>query len=735
MPASLPLRRALLVGCALFSLPASALAQEAVVLDTVTVEGSGGGAGTGTAEAKGPVNGYVAKATTTGSKSATPLAEVPQSVSVIGQEELSDRGVQKVDEALRYSAGIFSQPFGEDTDTDWVYIRGFDATQTGIFLDGLQLYQFGFGGFIIDPFLLERVEVLRGPASVLYGGSNDGGIVNSISKRANGDTIRYVEGAITQSPNGYGAFDLADRITPDGVWSFRLLGKLKGGETETDYADNFRGLIAPNITYQPDEATRLNLYATFQADEQRHTGGFLPYAGSVVDAPFGRIPRDLFYSEPDVDQFQAKQATVGYEFEHELNESVTLRSNSRYADVHRNERSAYPFGYTNPGGFGYALEPTSVDSLLTRLAFAHDTQVGTFTTDNQAEFKFETGPVVHTLLTGLDYKYYNFDQVAATGFGAAALSPIRPNYTNNIGTLNAPYADEELEMNQVGVYAQDQMKFGGGWIATLNGRYDEVWIDRDDRRALDAFLMQQQDYSSRKGSLSGRAGLGYEFENGLVPYLSVSHSFNPQIGTDSAGNPVEPLESDQYEVGLKYAPTFLDATFTASLFDLTRNNVLQTIQGTNISRSIGKVNSRGVELEANVNLDESWRVKGAFTAFDLEIEENGDPALVGKRPYTVPDVLASLWLDYTVRGGDLDGLSLGGGLRYIGSSFADNENTLKVPSATVFDAAIRYDREDWGVSLNVNNVFDKDYVAGCQGAYTCNYAEDRSGLLKAHLNF
>lgn len=716
MRSPLPLRSALLLSCALLHLPASALAQDTVVLDTVT-------AGTG------PVNGYVAGETRTGAKSDTPLVEVPQSVSVIGQEELADRGVQKVDEALRYTAGVFSQPFGEDTDTDWIYIRGFNATQSGAYLDGLNLYSYAFGGFIIDPFLLERIEVLRGPASVLYGGSNPGGIVNSISKRATGDRIRYIEAGIDDDPNGYVAFDLADSLSQDGAWSYRLLGKVKGGETDTDYAQNARGLIAPNLTYAPDADTRLNLYLNYQYDDQDHVNGFLPYVGSVVDAPFGRISRSLYYSEPELDLFRNRQVLLGYEFEHRTADGVTLTSNTRYGNSQREEFGPYFFGYFDPAsGFGGFEQPAAPGFLLNRLNFAHDTEVDTFTTDNRASFEFDTGPIRHTLLTGVDYRYFRIDQVQASG-SANPLSPTNPVYLNSLPPLFAPYLDEIIDLNQLGIYAQDQAKFGDGFILTVNGRYDGVWIDRDDRSTFNS------DYDNRDGSFSGRAGLAYEFENGVVPYVSVSRFFNPQIGTDANGNGVVPEEGEQYEIGVKYAPTFFDGVFTASLFDLTRRNTLQSIAPTFTPRTVGEINSRGVELEAKVNLDESWRVTGAFTAFDLTIEDDADRTVIGNRPFLVPEVTASLWLDYTVKGGNLDGLSLGGGVRYQGDSYADNANTLKVPDATLLDVAVRYDRENWGLSLNVNNVFDKRYVSGCQGVSTCGYGEGRSGLLKAHVNF
>ncbi|MEF2070119.1 TonB-dependent siderophore receptor [Consotaella aegiceratis] len=708
--------RILLSSAGFLGLAAPVFAQDVIQLDRVVVEGdveTKGGVADPTA-----VDGYVAEDATAGSKIATPINEIPQAVSVIGREELDDRGVEKVDEALRYTAGVFAQPFGYDSDTDWIYIRGFDATQSGAYLDGLQLYQYAFAGIIVDPFLVDRIEVLRGPASVLYGGSNAGGLVNSVSKRANGERIRYVETGITDDPNGYVALDLGDRFSEDSPWSWRVVGRVKGGDTQTEYADNLRGVVAPSLLFEPDADTHLELYGSYEYDDQRHVGGFLPYVGSVVAAPYGYVPRDLYYSEPDLDKFEQKQASLGYDFQHSLNDTVTLRSNTRWIHVEREEYGPYTYDYD------------TTDDTLYRLNFQHDTSADLIETDNQAVLNFDTGAISHELLAGTDYKFYHFDQVAATG-AISELDPINPVYTNTEGAWYDPYADETIDMNQLGVYAQDQMKFGGGWIVTLNGRYDEVWIDRDDRTATD------DDYDGNYGAFSGRAGLAYEFANGFTPYASVSRFFNPQIGTDASGEPVEPLEGEQYEVGFKYSPTFLNATFTASLFDLTRRNNLQSVwDGSGYTYStIGEIRSRGIELEANANVTESLKLTAAFTTYDLEITDDIDESIIGNQPYLIPETLASVWADYTIHGGVADGLGFGGGIRYQGESYADNENTLKVPDATVFDAAIHYDRDNWGVSLNVKNVFDKKYVSGCQGAYSCNYGEGRTGLLKAHFSF
>jgi iron complex outermembrane recepter protein len=686
-----------------------------IALETVTVEGQGG-------SATGPVNGYVPNRTATGSKTDTPIEEIPQSVSVIGREAIEDRQAQKVDEALRYTAGVFAQPYGEDSDTDWFFIRGFDAGQTGVFLNNLPLYQYGFGGFYIDPFVLERIEVLKGPAASLYGGSAIGGIVNLVSKRPTTEPLRYVETGINSWGNGYAAFDFGGALDKDKIWSYRLTGKVSGGGWETREAEDFRGVIAPALTFRPNAGTELTVLGSYQNMDLTHTGGFLPYVGTVVPAPYGRISRRFYYSEPDIDLYRREQAMIGYEFEHAVNDVWTLRQNFHYAHTDSKERGPYPYGYLDPAtGFPVAA-PVAPDFLLYRIGFNHHTVVNTLSIDNQAEVKFGTRPLDHTLLLGLDYKYYNIDHIQASG-GGTPISPVNPIYGVPQGPT-VPYLDQDLTMNQIGFYAQDQIRFGG-WVATLNGRYDHVSTKSTDK-------VGAANFSDEAGEFSGRLGLGYEFANGMTPYVAVSRSFNPVIGSDFFGQGFEPETGQQYEVGVKYKPTLFDGLITASLFDLTRQNVLTSDpQHLFFEAQLGEVRSRGFEFEAQANITEGLKAVAAFTAYDIEITEDPNAALIGNRPNVVPEILASGWLDYTIQDGAFKGLGFGAGVRYVGFSYVDNENTLKVPAATVFDAAIRYTRDNFTVALNVINLLDNEYVSSCDTQYTCNYGAGRVATLKA----
>ncbi|MRG57688.1 TonB-dependent siderophore receptor [Phyllobacterium sp. SYP-B3895] len=666
--------------------------------------------------ATGPVQGFVPKRTTTGSKTNTPIEAIPQAVSVVGREQMDDQGATKIDEALRFTSGVLTQPFGSDSDTNWFYIRGFDATQKGTFLDGLQNFGYGFGGFFIDSWGIERVEVLKGPASVLYGGSNPGGIVNFISKRPTGERLRYVETGIDSFGTGYLGFDIGDKASD--VVDYRINGKIQGGDGYTDLSQEFLGVISPSLTWKPDESTKFTVLANYTHLDETHGGGsFLPYYGTVLDAPFGKIKRDANFTEPGVDDYNREQAAIGYELEHTFDNDWTVRQNLRYGYGDVREHSLYPFGYVP-----FSEQPVGDNYDLSRINFLHDTTVNTFIVDNQLEGTVNTGPIEHTLLFGAEYKYFNIDQIQATG-GATPISAVDPVYGAPLGPMFTPYIDQVLKRNQIGIYAQDQLRFGDGWLVTLNGRYDYVKTEATGTPS----------YDGNDGSTSGRAGIAYEFENGLSPYASVSTFFSPEIGVDANLDFLKPETGRQYEVGVKYRPTMFDGLITAALFDLTKENVLT---GPFLAQyQVGEVNSRGFEIEAQANITEAWRLTAAFTALDMEVKDDADAALIGKRPYLIPEIQGSLFAQYTFQTGVLEGVAVGGGVRYVGSSYADAMNTLKVPDATLVDLKVGYKKDNWGVDLNVTNLFDKDYVSGCQGLLVCSYGEGRKALLKAHLTW
>lgn len=664
-------------------------------------------------EANGQGQEAAAVTTSAGSKVAIAVSKIPQSVSVVSRQQLDDLpGTAKLDETLRYSSGVSAGTYGTDADTDWYFIRGFQADQSGMFLDGLPLYQTGFGTFLTDPFLLDRVEVLKGPASVLYGGASVGGIVNMVSKRPTGERLRYTETGINNFGNAYAGFDIGDG-TADGAVSYRFTGKVSGGGWETKDAKDLRGVIAGSVKVDASADTSLTVYGSYQNVDLDHTStGFLPYEGTVVDrAGAGRIGRDLNYGDPGQDVYQRQQAMIGYSLEHDLNGDWTIKQNVRYATMALSEQYLYAGGWAGP-------------TALSRYGFGHDTTVQSLNIDTSVAGRFDTGALSHNFLAGLDYKNYHIDEVLGFSF-APSLDVLSPNYGMAVPSLST-YQNDTIGMQQTGIYAQDQISFGP-LIATLNGRYDRIETQRDNRLASGSVA------NSSDGAFTGRAGLGYEFDNGLTPYISYATSFNPSLVANGSGGLFEPESGRQWEAGVKYAPSAFDGLITASVFDLTRDNVVGTVPGSSpsVSQAIGQINVKGAELEAQARFGDV-KLLGALTYLEAKVVTATGSLPVGNSPVQIPTLTASIWADYTVPDGMLAGVSIGGGVRFLGESWADEANTSKVPATTLFDAGLRYEQDGWGAAFKVSNIFDTSYVASCQSLTSCGYGAGRTATLSIH---
>jgi iron complex outermembrane receptor protein len=668
---------------------------------------------------RGPVNGYVADRSLTGTKTNTPLMETPQSISVVGREQIRDQNPNSVAEALRYAPGVRSETYGADTRNDWFKIRGFDAQDVGLFQDGLQLFGFSFATWKFPPFGIERIDILRGPSAVLYGGSGPGGLVNVISKTPPYEPLNYIEAGVNSYGNRYLSFDFGGPMaTPSGPSNelfYRLLGTVKGGDTQTAFTPDNTYFIAPSVTYKPDADTKLTILASASKDETR-VQGFLPYVGTVVAAPFGRIPTNLFASDPSDDSFTREQEMIGYQFEKNLTDDLTVRQNARFAHDNVEYQTLLGNGYVNG-------DPTT--AALSRFNdFTHDTAYqGNL--DTQFEYRFATGPVQHTALVGVDLKSYQLDDLQAYDFATPSLNLLNPVYGVALGLPGTVSADQTITQKQAGLYAQDQLKLGR-FTLVLSGRND--WVNTFDSNHLAPSASASRDDSR----FSGRAGLIYNTDIGIAPYVSYATSYNPIVGTNANGQLFTPETGVQTEVGVKIEPTGFNGHFGAALFDLKRQNVLTTDPlNPLLSLQTGEVTSRGIELEAVANVTPELKVVGSFTNFHIFVSKDLDPTLIGTVPTNTPSTMASLWGDYTFKTGPLTGFGFGVGIRYNGISYADTANTLVVPEYVVGDAAIHYEVKNWRFALNVTNIADKTYVGSCSSPTACFYGDRRRAIASA----
>lgn len=686
------------------AIPATAQ-QEPVLLDAIVLQNQ--------EDATGPIGDDLNPPTVTGSKIPVATNEVPQALTVLGTDDIRRFNATRASEALRYTAGVTADVFGDDQDYDWLRVRGFQADQTGIFLDNAQNLAFAFGSFYIDPYALERIEVLRGPSSALYGSSNPGGIVNYVSKRPGGRVRELVFG-IDDAVGGSLSFDYGDDLGD--TRSYRLTGRIEGGEKYDEFNHGLRGTLAPSFKFVTDGGTEVTLLANLHSADEQHNGStFLPYFGTdIPTAQFGYIDADANFSDPDWDDYRRRQASVSAIVEHSFDNGFTFTGIGRVGVASVEESYWYLNGYRP--GFPANVTPQDAAGTLNLLAFQHDSLVRTAQTDLRFYGTVETGAVSHDLLVGLDARFYDLDETQATGFASVSgADPTDPGTP----TLFPAYRDGKTTQNQIGLYVQDQLRWGSGWIATFNLRQD--WLDTEQtvRSGFGA------PFDRSDSETSWRTALVYEFGNGLTPYATVSRSFSSGISAPSILiSAPEPETARQYEVGVKWAPEGGNFSLSGAVFQLDRDNVIAGVFPV-AQQQIGEIRSRGVELEGSYRFDNGLTLAGAATWLDVEIKDDPDAGLIGNTPFLDPELQLDLRGDYAFSG-YFDGLNLGAGIRYQGESFADLQNTRKVGDATLLDVYAGYEFSDGlRADFAITNLADERYVTGCQGLNVCSYGSER----------
>lgn len=700
----------------------TAAAQDATVLDAVRV------------------NAYRAANSISGAtKTSTALAETSQSVSVIERAELDARGVQSLNDAMRYVAGVSLESTGIDNRVDDFRIRGFDAGSwaNNVTLDGMRAPQGSqWNRSMFDSWNLERVEVLKGPSAVMYGQVAPGGLVNQVSKTPTPDQEQQLRLGVDANGQYNAAFDVGARSAGHDHL-FRLVGLYRDGDTQIKHTAQEHWFLAPSYTWQIAERTRLTLLGLYQKDDGGSTYQFLPMAGTLVATPHGHMKNTTFIGEPDWNTFDRTTWTAGWLFEHQFNEHLTLTQSARRTHVDSLYRGVVTNGALNADGrtqnrrATYGTGDSDGDTLDTRL-----------------QARFATGAAEHTVLLGWDWQKADWEGLRGAMVNPAPIDIFNPVYQGYVPRVTSEGLSGGVN-RQSGVYLQDQLALGS-WRVTFGGRYD--WT-RDD-----TFSATRNPTTGVTGpvtrsvisseAFTGRAGLLYVFENGITPYVSYAESFQPS-STSALQNfdraTFDPVTGKQWEAGVKYQPSSFDGLLTLSAYDLRQQNIVTqdpdpthdtcgAAGNAQCSVQDGEGRIRGVELEGRVTPLAGFSLIGAATWMDSEMTRSD--LYQGKELVMVPDYSASFWADYTFQGGALAGLSLAAGARYNGSSYGDSANLYRIPSYTLFDAAIRYDLGQIGstrvqLALNASNLADKRYVSTCTGVSSCYYGSGRTVMATA----
>ncbi len=676
---------------------------DSLTLDATNIDASGQESG----DDEG--NGYVARRSSVGTKTHTELVKIPQSVSVVTRDELNDRKSDNLSDALKYTPGFSSQPESFSRAADDYTLRGFNvgAGTGGILRDGMKLQSNPYDGSV-EAYGLERVEVLKGASSVLYGQLSPGGMINTVSKRPTDTPLHEIGLEVGNYDRRQYTVDLGGPLDDQGQFSYRLTGLWRDSGTQVDHVGDDRRYIAPAFTWKPDEDTSLTVLASHQ---DTYTGFSPPMSytlSTYSNTPGYKIGRDQFVGEPGYDHFNNRMDTLGYLFEHQVNDHLSINHSLRYFQANTN--------------WDYLIPVSVSGSQLLRRYSAREERSTGWTTDNNLNFTFEQGRWQHDLLVGVDYYHKTYDSHRFISATVAQLAPslnlANPQYTG-VGANTAADSGSDLHSSQMGLYLQDQITFDDKWVLLLGGRQDwaesvTTTFDTDARATR----------SDQKAT--GRVGLVYLADNGLAPYLSYSQSFQPaSVSNPAYGNAFAPLEGEQYELGLRYQPPGSDSMISAAVYQLDQDNSLSLDSSTNTYVQYGKTRSKGVELEAKSKWGDNLDLSAGYAYTDTHVLQDQTASNVGKRIEGVPYNSASLWASYRLAAVGLDKLRIGGGARYTGTTrTTPSVYDGKIPAYTLVDALISYEVDShWQVQAKAQNLFDKKYLY-CNT--TCRYGDERS---------
>ena len=667
-------------------------------------------------KATGPVSGYTARRSATATKTDTPLNEVPQSITVIGAEQVRDQNSLTMQEVLRYTPGVRAELYGLDNRGDYYAMRG--GSEGSTLLDGLRLPITGYWGSVRnEPYAFERIEVLRGPASLMAGQNGPGGVVNLVSKRPSAEAQREVQVQLGNDDHKQVAADLGGALVEDGRLAYRVIALRRDSGSQVKYADQERTLFAPSIGWKPLAGTALTVYGEYQKDKSLNQNGFFPIAGTLNKAPNGRrIDPEVFVGEPDWDTYGGTRKRFGWELEQQLNEQWTLRHHLRRDNVTGHLATAYAdwSQYVGADGQVDTVDPTN-NTYLNRYGYVADDRSRINNADLLLQGKIVLGRTTHTLLTGVDYMSHRMLHIDRGSFLMTPLDPFDPVY----GTSPLPPLDpaqtfvSDSRVRNVGLLIQDQVKFDDRWVVTAGLRHDKAKTD-----------------DAKDSANSKNLGVVYLADGGWSPYAGYSESFQPVAGTTSparGGRPFEPSRGRQLETGVKWMPADSPVSASAAVYRLKETNRLANDPAdVNYSIQVGEATVDGLELDANATFT-AWQLLAnySYTRARLtgEIDTNR-----GEQLSSIPKHAASLWAVHRFGAAGLPGLRAGGGVRYAGPSW-DGSGNNRVPSVTLLDLLVSYDTGPWALSLNVNNLTDKTYIATCLERGDCWFGTQRRAVV------
>ncbi|NQY21948.1 MAG: TonB-dependent siderophore receptor [Campylobacteraceae bacterium] len=685
--------------------------------------------------AYGDTKGYLTTNSSTGSKMDMDITEIPQSISVITKDLMEIRNAQTIQQALAYTSAI-AMNSGENgwPGINLSSLRGGNLLYNSTFLDGLKLANTNIAIPSTDMYAVEKVEILKGPSSVLYGASSPGGLLNLQSKRANSTNSKEILISSGTKQNNTLAFDINNSISEDVF--LRLTAKYNtkekiadgykkgksyffnsalkyylGDDTTLDFLASYSKEHIPGGAIAKSEDTIL----TFHNDIAKHKDFFAQMMGNPAIAGMiqnatdtlnqANIPSTLVLGQKDnnLDKEMISFATL---LNHKINDSLEINSKLRFSKLDgRDINTAFDASqmFSLISSFDYTKVPL--------IQYKDKFDLKSFAMDTNIQYKWDTQNIQNTSMLGLDIKSQKSTDKRHNEH-AFQFDLLNPDYKKDIGSFTEVKTDKETKVKQIGLYAQNQAKINNNFIVSTALRYDTV--KQEDKKKIQNTSSSQSDHK-----VSGRLGLAYIMNSGITPYISYSTSFVPNIGNDKDGNSFIPSVGKQIELGVKYKIESLNGLLTSSIYQIEETNIVSA-DPSSPGDSIQDKNSliKAFELDLTIEPIENLNIIISYTKMSSEAKDTKNPIREGKKLNGVADSNFAIWSDYTFKKTTIGNLNIGAGVKYIGGNRSIQNDVFdlehgspvkvtKIDSYTLADARIGTTYKNMNFAFNVANIFDK----------------------------
>lgn len=674
-----------------------ATAQSAVTLPQVTVTATNEGY-----DATDPYNpSYNRTEAATATKTNTPIMETPISIQVIPRQVIEDRKITTVEEFTDNVSGV--QRFNWENGMSQFIIRGFYESSDRLY-NGFREFN---NSAPTDVSNIERVEVLKGPSAMLYGGGlQNSGVVNMVTKKPL--DFKYNHADFTAGSYDFyrARIDSAGALTDDKSLQYRLNLSYKNAGSFRDSISDENYFIAPNLLWKISDRDTLDFKFEYNKFNYAYDPGFWVDNFNTL---YKNLPLSRNLSEPN--QFnEGSTYRITYDYQHQFNDDWKFRQGfmtSQY-EINFGENK---LSYASP----------NPDGTLSRSLSQGPQTTASYDLQNELYGKFETWGLKHDFLFGIELfrGSYESDRYISANYNNQNFNPFNPVYGNDSKIITGINAwDNGIE--NAGIYIQDLIDITDKLKLSFGGRYD-FFSSWNAYGSLGSPLPYQYTYDNE---FSPRVGILYQLANSTSLFANWGNTFYPNgYGRDKNSQSFKPTESEQFEVGMKNQ--FFDGRLTSTMagYVITKKNnltrdlsVIDVTGSYPFSIAVGEQQSRGFEWDVAGEPLPGWRMIATYAYTNTEVTKDNNPDIVGNRLYSVPLNSTSFWSTYEIQSGLLKGLTAGVGVYYNSERFADLNNTVKLDDYVRLDAMLSYPvTTQVKLALNLKNLNDERYFDGDNG--------------------